>query len=100
MKTLADFKRRLVPGLAVRVEFPTTTIHGNTQDSVFPARTVTRKVHSVSSSMLIWESEREPGKAGSRLDWPKADCLTFNGNAVAVAHEAGGKPFATYHFDA
>lgn len=98
MKTLADLKRRLVPGLLVSVTFPGSVIRGNLGDTVLPGRTVARRVHSVTPGGCYWESEKAPGARGSFLDWPKASCLTFAGESVAVAHEAGGKPFATYTF--
>lgn len=99
MKTLADFKRRLTVGLSVTVEFPGSVIHGNTVETVLPARIVARKVHSVTPSYVLWQSESETGKAGSRLYWPKADCVTFpNANTASVSHEPDGKPFAVYRF--
>lgn len=101
MKSLADFKRRLTPGLSVTVEFPGSIIYGNTEVTPLPGRSVTRRVHSISSSFVVWESEKAPGAAGSRLDWPRADCFRFvDANTVEVSHEAGGKPFATYRFTA
>lgn len=101
MKSLADFKRRLTPGTLVTAEFPGMTINGNLNQTVLPGRTTKRKVHSVSSSMIVWEDEKQPGKSGSRLDWPKASCLSFvDANTVAVSDEPGGKAFVTYRFDA
>lgn len=100
MKTLADFKRRLVPGLSVTVEFPGSVIRGNLGDTVLPGRTVTRKVHTVTPGRVTWASEENPRLPGSSLYWPRADCLAFSGDTVAVSHEAGGKPFATYRFEA
>lgn len=100
MKTLADFKRRLTPGSAVTVIFPGFVIRGNLGDTEIPSRIVTRRVHSVTPSAVVWEKEGENGKPGSRLYWPKADCLTFglDGNTVAVSDEPGKNPFATYQF--
>lgn len=100
MKTLADFKRRLVPGLSVTVEFPGSVIRGNLGNTVIPGRTVARRVHAITPGGVYWESEKTPGAKGSFLDWPKASCLSFNGEAVAVSFEPGGEPFATYHFGA
>lgn len=102
MKTLADFKRRLVPGLTLVTEFPGYVIRGNCGDTVAPPRTVTRKVHSVTPGKVTFEKEGQPGAPGSSLYWPKADCLTFSpcGRRVAVADVAGGKPFASYIFPA
>lgn len=101
MKTLADFKRRLIPGLFVTVEFPGSVINGNLGQTVIPGRSVTRKVHSITPSMVLWEAEAPKTGSGSRLDWPKADCLTFlDDSTCAVSHEPNGKPFATYHFNA
>lgn len=97
MKTLADFKRRLLPGLIVAVDFPGAIIRGNLGDTNVPARTLIRKVHSVSASMVVWESA--PGTPGSALEWPKATCLQFPGPDTAVAsNEPGGEPYATYRF--
>jgi len=99
MKTLADLKRRLVPGLPVTVEFPGSVIRGNLGDTVTPGRTVTRKVHQVLPSGVIWESESNPGQHGSRLHWPRADCVTFpDANTAQISFEPGGEPFATYRF--
>lgn len=100
MTTLADFKRRLVPGLAVTVEFPGSLIYGNTAITPIPGRTVKRRVHSVTAGKVVWESETQAGKAGSTLHWPRAECITFAGESVAVSHEPGGKPFAIYRFEA
>ncbi len=101
MKTLSDFKRRLIPGLPVTVEFPGSVIRGNLGNTVIPSRTVTRRVHSVRPSGVTWESEAKPGTPGSRLDWPRADCVTFpDANTAAIAHTAGGSPFAVYRFTA
>jgi hypothetical protein len=100
MKTLADFKRRLVPGMSLTTEFPGYTIRGNLGDTVAPPRTVTRKVHAVTPGKVVFEKEGQPGVSGSNLHWPKADCLTFSpcGLRAAVADVAGGKPFAVYVF--
>lgn len=101
MKTLADFKRRLVPGLSVTVEFPGSVIRGNLGDTTIPGRTVARKVWAVKAGCVIWESEKLPGTPGSRLDWPAASCITFpDANTAAISHEAGRAPFATYRFNA
>lgn len=100
MRTLADFKRRLVPGLPVTVTFYAATIRGNVGDTVIPAATHTRKVWQVTPSCVIWESMAQLAAPGSRLYWPRADCLTFSadGNTVAIAHEPNGQPFAVYSF--
>lgn len=101
MKTLADFKRRLIPGLAVTVKFPSHTINGNTSTTVLPAATQTRKVWSVTPSCVIWESTAPGLRApGSRLYWPKADCIRFpDANSAEVSHEPNGPAFATYRFN-
>lgn len=99
MKTLAEFKRRLVPGLSVTVEFPGSTIHGNTETTTIPGRTIARRVYSVHPGRVTWEKEGQPGQPGSRLYWPRADCIRFpDSNMAEVSHEPGGKPFATYRF--
>lgn len=98
MKTLADLKRRLTPGAAAQVTFPSTVIRGNLGDTEVPGRTLTRKVHSVRAGGVYWENES--GGRGSYLDWPKASCLQFiDADTVAVSHEPNGKPFATYKFN-
>jgi hypothetical protein len=90
MKTLSDFKRRFIIGQPVTVDF---------LGPIPAARTVTRKVFAIRSVDVIFENERESGKAGSHLTWPKADQVTFpDADTATVAHAAGGVPFAVYHF--
>ena len=64
-----------------------------------PGRTVNRKVHAVTPTMVVFEKEGASGQAGSRLYWPKAAALRFtDAVTAAVSNEADGKPFVTYRF--
>jgi hypothetical protein len=99
MSLLAELKARLVPGACVETTFPATTIRGNLSVTVFPGRTIVRKVHRVTPTYAIFEDEKTPGKPGSRLDWPQARCIqNFSPDVFAVSGESSGKPFATYRF--
>lgn len=104
MKTLADFKRRLVLGAKLRVTFhmPRLTIRGNLGNTVIPTPPPEERiVAKVQTNSVAFDRPHVTDKPSgpqrwSWLDYPKAkDFAVEDGKAMIYE---GGKKILTYEF--
>lgn len=104
MKTLADFKRRLVVGTKLRVTFhmPRLVIRGNVGNTVIPTPPPEERiVAKVQINSVAFDrqhvADKPPGpQRWSWLDYPKAkDFAVEDGKAVIYQD---GKKILTYEF--
>ena len=104
MKTLADFKRRLVVGAKLRVTFhmPRLVIRGNVGNTVIPTpppeeRIVARvQTNSVAFDRQHMTNKPSGPQRWSWLDYPKAKDFAVEDGKAVICQD--GKKILTYEF--
>lgn len=87
MGTLADLKRRLIPGTFVECVWHRGGL-GMPANEIPPKMRGVRKVLRNRSVDVTFELNDESGKE-SHLDWPRASCLQYEGDEFTVLSDEG-----------